>query len=385
MVNAETQTVLACNAGSSSLKLTLFRRENGDEKGDKKGGEWHTEVTQSFDAPPEQLSGLLSDWLAALPSPTVILHRIVHAGKVCEAAEFLSATVLAKIQHWKPLAPLHNALALALVQTCTRHCPDARQYAIYDAGLYEHLPSQAADYALPRHLSERWPVRRYGFHGIAHRSQWRQVQSCQTQAGRAAERVITIQLGSGCSVSAWRGNKVVDTSMGYTPLEGVTMARRSGSVDPGILLHLLTVEAWTPAELADLLNNRSGLKALAACDGDMRLIMTAASENGPGSEADLAIDHYCYQIRKMIGSYLAVLGGLDALSFGGGVGEHQPQIRARVLSGLESLGFRLDTTGNNAATGLAALHADGSATALYLTPVNEMQEMLRQYDALAIT
>lgn len=371
------QTILACNGGSSTLKLARFTPAAG-------GAGWQqTSRTLEGDAA-TLLRGFVADLDATAP-PDVILHRIVHAGRVRECAERIDTVVTDRIRHWLPLAPRHNGLALALIGHLHEHFPDVPQFAVYDAGLYADLPAEAACYALPAALSPRWPVQRYGFHGLAHRSQWQQVQQLSSHQAAAPRRVISLQLGSGCSVSAWLDGKVIDTSMGFTPLDGVMMARRSGALDPGIALHLLTQEGWGADELAKMLQERAGLAALAGHEGDLRAIQLDADTRGEQSEAAAAIRQYCYQLRKTIGSYIAVLGGVDAISFGGGVGENQPRIRAGVLQGLAGLGIEIDSLRNqqvsNQSVQAARLHSDNSTTAIYLTPVNEMHEMLRQYEA----
>lgn len=371
------QTIFACNGGSSTLKLARFTPAAEAEG-------W-TQVTCTLEG---DTPALLHDFLVELDTgvtPDVILHRIVHAGRVHESAERINTGVTDRIRHWLPLAPRHNGLALTLIDHLREHLPDVPQYAIYDAGLYAGLPAEAARYALPAQLSPRWPLQRYGFHGLAHRSQWRQVQALAAPE-TPPRRVISLQLGSGCSVSAWLDGKVMDTSMGFTPLDGVMMARRSGALDPGIALHLLAQEGWAVDDLTTLLQEQGGLVALAGHDGDLRAIAAEADARGEQSEAAAAIRQYCYQLRKTIGSYIAVLGGVDAISFGGGVGENQPRIRAGALQGLDGLGIKLDFLRNQAVNNqslqAATLHSDNSSTAICLTPVNEMDEMLRQYERI---
>lgn len=368
-------TVLACNAGSSSLKLSLFTQGTD-------GNDW-AQQNESFSGEEAALTRAFADWLQHHPAPTAVLHRVVHAGRVSEHAEKIDQSVIDNIKHWQPLAPRHNGFTLELIALLRDHWPGAPQFAIYDAGLFADLPEVAARYALPEDLSPRWSLRRYGFHGLAHRSQWRQVQQLciSTPSSQPVSRVISVHLGSGCSVSAWRDGQVIDTSMGFTPLDGLVMARRGGSMDPGILLHLLQQEAWSAAELNELLNGASGLAALGGHGGDLRAIMADAEAGAP--RATEAVRQFCYQVQKTIGSYMAILGGVDAISFGGGTGEHQPAIRAQILEGLQAFGIRLHQDSNQQARGSCRLDADDSTTALCLTPVNEMEEMLRQYVAYA--
>lgn len=373
--------VLACNAGSSSLKLSLFA-------GSPAQG-WALLNTVNLPASGASSSTpsyteMLSQWLQPLPVPDQILHRVVHSGRVSEQAAPLDDNTLNLIRHWLPMAPTHNALTLELISALQQRWTQLPQFVVYDSGLYADLPDYAARYALPEAVSPLWPLRRYGFHGLAHRSQWRQVQA----STHGAARLISIHLGSGASVTAWRDSMAVDTSMGFSPLEGLIMARRSGNIDPGILMHLLLREHMSPDALNTLLHEHSGLAALADHDGDLRLIMQELTDTG-SERAAAAISQYCYQIRKTIGSYIAALGGVDAISFGGGVAEHQAPIRQQILAGLEGLGIVMDAEANAALSGnntvnAGAFHSNRSACALYLTPVNEMDEMLRQYEAFAL-
>ncbi|MDO8909464.1 MAG: acetate kinase [Pseudohongiella sp.] len=371
--------VLACNAGSSSLKLTLFAGTPGQgwaplETTNLSAGS-HVSGSRSY-------TDMLFGWLAPLPTPDQILHRVVHSGLVKEQARLLDNRTVDLIRHWLPIAPRHNALTLEMIGSMQQRLPHLPQFAIYDSGLYAGLPAHSARYAVSDELSPGWPLRRYGFHGLAHRNQWRQVQAMQKQAGRPLGRCISLHLGSGVSVTAWRDGNVIDTSMGFSPLEGLIMARRSGSLDPGILLHLLLREGFEPATLDMVLQERSGLAALAGHDGDMRSIMQDMRAGNDSAAA--AVDQYCYQIRKTIGAYMGALGGVDAISFGGGVAEHQAPLRQQIVDGLQGFGIVADSGANSARAGAGAFHAMDSACALYLTPVNEMDEMLRQYEAFAL-
>jgi len=365
----KTSDVLLCNAGSSTLKL--LPRQVGPAK------DSYADIVQ-FSGTEETLPDVLAQALANQLEPRAVVHRIVHAGAVSEQAQLMDDATLERIAHWSVLAPLHNPLALKLHEVMRQCWPHVPQYAVFDSGLYAQLPPEAARYALPDSLSPHWPLRRYGFHGLAHRNQWRNTHAASQKAGIAApKRFISIHLGGGCSMSAWRDDRVIDTSMGFTPLEGMMMSTRSGSVDPGILLHLMQQEAMSGEDLNELLTKHSGLAALAPGKGDMREVMTNTSV-----EAQQAITQYCYQVRKQIGAFIAALGGVDAISIGGGVGENQTQIRAHIFTPLQGLGICLDPERNLDAQGVCPLHHNDSKTAIWLTPVNEMEEMLRQYRAL---
>lgn len=374
-------TVLASNVGSSSLKLALYA--------DPDAAGWQLQQSASFSGTPAKLTKSLAAWLDDHPAPGAVLHRVVHAGAVTEQAEPIDAALLERIQHWLPLAPDHNARALEHIALIADLYPACMQFAVYDSGLFAGLPAEATRFALPDELSERWPIRRYGFHGLAHRNQWRQVEQLAGEERRSCRRVLTLQLGSGCSVTAWLNGEVADTSMGFTPLGGLTMARRAGDLDPGIMLHLLKNERWRVSRVERLLLQNAGLAALGGHDGHFSAILKEAQEGEGDNSAAEAIRHYCYQLCKTVGGFMTVLGGLDAISFGGGVGENSPLVRGAVATGLAFMGVKLNPAANNhaqVAEGSAkpvALHAADSTVAVYLTPVNEMDEMIRQYEVLS--
>lgn len=237
----KTSDVLLCNAGSSTLKL--LPRQVGPAK------DSYADIVQ-FSGTEETLPHVLAQALANQLEPRAVVHRIVHAGAVSEQAQLMDDATLERIAHWSVLAPLHNPLALKLHEVMRQSWPHVPQYAVFDSGLYAQLPPEAARYALPDSLSPHWPLRRYGFHGLAHRNQWRNTHAASQKAGIATpKRFISIHLGGGCSMSAWLDDRVIDTSMGFTPLEGMMMSTRSGSVDPGILLHLLQQEAMSAEDL----------------------------------------------------------------------------------------------------------------------------------------
>ncbi|MDO9316958.1 MAG: acetate kinase [Gammaproteobacteria bacterium] len=372
MTQKSETNVLLCNGGSSSLKLAQVV-----------AGDGRCVWQQGFEGDVETLCaslGLALDNMPSenLPMPQAVLHRIVHAGLVTETPGLLDAALLERIAHWAPLAPLHNHLALQLISIIAARWPQLPQYAIFDSGLYAHLPDVASHYALPADLSPRWPLRRYGFHGLAHRSQWRSVQRLSQKASRIApRRLITLQLGSGCSVTTWRDDQAIDTTMGFTPLEGLVMSTRCGSIDPGIVLHLLRQEKLSVNELDSVLSRRSGLAALGAGNGDMRAVLALEP-----ARASAALAHYAMQIRKSVGAAIAVLGGVDAISIGGGVGEHQPVVRQAIFAGLDELGIVLDPERNQHAERHTELHTNESVVALWLCQVDEMDEMWRQYKIL---
>lgn len=352
------EDILICDAGSSSLKLARWSPSTENLE------------SSSHEGSPEQIGEILRNYLESNPACKTVLHRIVHAGDVAEGPHQLTPALIARISHWQTVAPLHNSLALHLIQLTQTHWPHCRSYALFDSALYSQLPAVSQNYALPDGLSPQWPIKRYGFHGLAHRAQWTLLNQLKPY-----RRVITLQLGSGCSATAWLEGKVVDTTMGFSPLEGLSMATRCGNIDASIVLHLLEYEeGFTIAKLRRLLTEESGLKGLSGISGDMRELLSCTDE-----KANLAIAHFCYQIQKVIGAYIAVLGGVDAITFGGGIGENQAVIRSDILTPLKDLSILLDDKKNAQADGFTPLHADNSQTEIYLTPVDEMDEMLGQF------
>ena len=343
--------ILTVNVGSSSVKLDRFDGRTTS---------------------PRQLAALRPSPGAAalgeLPTPGLIVHRVVHGGPLARPVR-IDAAVEAQIEACAPLAPLHNPPALAMIRACRQHFGDAvAQVAVFDTAFFADLPPAARTYALPRELIQKHAIRRYGFHGIAHQALWR---AWQQHTGRGG-RIVTLQLGAGCSAAAIADGRPLDTSMGFTPLEGLVMATRSGDVDPGLLLYLLRTGSMDAAQLERMLSEQSGLLGLAG-SADMRSLLA-----DPSATAAHAIDIYCQRVRKYIGAFAAVLGGLDGVVFGGGVGEHAPAIRAGILAGMEWLGIRLDTAANAAANGPARpISAAGSRCAVWVISVDEATELAR--------
>ncbi len=273
--------------------------------------------------------------------PSAVAHRWVHGGPRVRAATFIDAQVEAALAEAAPLAPLHAPASLAWLAHChTVMGPDVRQIVMPDTAYFANLPDIAANYALPRGLSAQHNIRRYGFHGLAHQSM---VEQWTAQRGGDANdtKVISLQLGAGCSVTASRGGAPIDTSMGFTPLEGLVMATRPGDIDAGLLLYLQRKAGMDAAQIETLLNQNSGLLGLSGISGDMRVLLASDAP-----EAKSAIALYCYRAKKYIGAYLAALGGADAVLFGGGVGEHSPDIRTRIIEGMQWCGLKLDTAAN---------------------------------------
>jgi acetate kinase len=296
--------ILVVNAGSSSLKLSLLDHDD------------------TLIAQPASL-----DELRDLPSPDGIGHRVVHGGAEFVDPVRIDDEVEARIRALTELAPLHQPKSLHGIDVIRAALPDLPEVACFDTAFHAHLPEAAATYALPADWRNKYGLRRYGFHGLSHAYATRRVTE---MLGWVPHRLIICHLGAGASLCAVADGRSIDTTMGFTPLEGLVMATRSGSVDPGLLLWLQEREGLSPTELADTLEHHSGLLALAGT-ADMRDIHDG-----------LALDVYLHRLRAGIGAMAASLGGLDTLVFTGGVGEHAPAVRRRAADGLGFLGIALD-------------------------------------------
>jgi acetate kinase len=294
-------------------------------------------------------------------------HRVVHGGPDLRGPVVLDAATEAAIEGLTPLAPLHQPRALAGIRAAARALPAVPAVACFDTSFHATLPAAAATYALPL-AWRRLGVRRYGFHGLSH--EWASRRAAE-MLDREDLRVVTAHLGAGASLCAVAGGTSIDTTMGFTPLDGLVMATRAGSVDPGALLWLLREQHVSVLEMEDALEQRSGLIALAG-SGDMRAV-EAGHARGE-DDARLAYDVYVHRLRSSIGAMAASLGGLDALVFTGGVGEHSWRVRADACSGLRHLGLVLDTTANRAADTDADVTGPGaSAMTLVVTSREDRQ------------
>lgn len=308
-------------------------------------------------------------------------HRVVHGGEQFREPVVIDDDVVAAIDRLAEFAPLHNPGSIAAIEGARAvlgsHIP---MVAVFDTGFHRSIPPQAATYAIDLDLARKHGIHRYGFHGIAHASM---AGICAAAVNRPLGqlRLITLQLGNGCSATAIDRGRSVDTSMGFTPLEGLVMGTRSGDLDPSVFGHLVRKEGLSVDEVERLLNERSGLLGLSGLSGDMRELLNAA-EGKPDSRAALAVDVFCYRVRKYIGAYLSVLGGADALVFGGGIGERSALIRARICDGMDWCGLRLDPLRNEAAVRIAPgdamkISEESALLACYVAGVDEEVEIAR--------
>ena len=362
MVMPETKTkILVCNAGSSSLKFSLFDAE--DEVLLVEGGiDWlrkparlvfrranqpeireELKLEKHADAVARILDNLQAGASAPLQNPEDLLavgHRVVHGGDRYTSAVRINAEVKRTIEELTELAPLHNPPSLEGINAVEQLLPKVPQIAAFDTAFHATLSEAARTYPLPKKWTHEWGIRRYGFHGLSH-------SYCSAEAskriGRRDLRLVIAHLGNGASVSAVRDGVCVDTSMGFTPLEGLMMATRSGTVDPGLLIYLLRHKGLDTEELDKALNYESGLLGISGVSSDMRRILSELPQN---PNARLAVEVYVHRIVQTIGAMAAVLGGIDALVFTAGVGERSAEIRKRVCEKLRYLGLELDRAAN---------------------------------------
>ncbi len=305
-------------------------------------------------------------------------HRMVHGGERFKSSVLIDDAVLRAIEECFEIAPLHNPPNVKGYRAARELLRDVPHVAVFDTAFHQTMEPVAYLYALPYVLYERHGIRRYGFHGTSHRFVSRRAAESLGRAGDPALRVITCHLGNGCSVAAIRGGRSVDTSMGFTPLEGLVMGSRSGDLDPAILLHVASKEELGPSELNALLNKHSGLIGVSGLSNDMRKLLEA--ETAGNERARLAVDVFCYRLRKYLAAYVGVLGGADAVVFTGGIGENAPAVRARSVTGLGAMGIEIDPARNEVARGTEAdVSAEGSRCRVLVIPTNE--ELLIARDA----
>ena len=389
--------VLAVNCGSSSIKFGLFAApasgEHGDGMSRLAGGgierlgtgraQLHFETVRGVPLDttgvvPDQAEGVrrIAEWMSATRlSVQAVGHRVVHGGPWFRTPTLLDDTVIAAIHELEALAPLHNGPSLAGIRACrAAFGGDPPMVAVFDTAFHASLPERAWRYALPRELADRHAIRRYGFHGISYRAV---LERYCAFTGRPTSRatIVALHLGSGCSAAAIENGRSIDTSMGLTPLEGLVMGTRSGDIDPSIVGHLSRAESAPVAEVERWLTGRSGLLGLSARSNDLRDLLAHESDD---AGAAIAIEVFCYRIRKYIGAYLAALGGAQAVVFTGAIGERSAEARARICQGLECFGLILDPRANaDAAGGERRISASGARLEAFVIPTDEEIEIAR--------
>lgn len=376
--------ILVVNCGSSSLKVALFTREderlasilaerlNTPEATIRVSGESEAIAVSGNGSHKEALSkviGLLRQRNLLGDAPLAVGHRVVHGGETFKEPALINDKVLDAICDCIALAPLHNPVNLVGIEAAQQLFPGIPQVAVFDTAFHQSLPEHAYLYALPQRFYADWGVRRYGFHGTSH-------QFMAEESARLLNKpiedtsIISAHLGNGCSISAIRNGKSVDTSMGLTPLEGLVMGTRSGDVDPG-LFDFLASKGLDTDEVDRILNRSSGLLGLSGETNDMRTLTRLADEGH--KLASVAIDVFCFRLARYIGAMMASLSQLDALVFTGGIGENSSRVRTQTLAHLKLLGFALDEDQNerNGKNSNHRIHAPDSRFPIMVIPTNE--------------
>jgi acetate kinase len=404
--------VLVLNVGSSTLKFQLVRtdRERIASDGDERlasgvieriGGEAVLSLAAAAAAPRKSTAPvrditaaveLVIRWITSSDSGVPIAsvgeigavgHRVVHGGERFTRSTRIDDGVLRGIEDTIDLAPLHNPHNLRGILAARAVLGDGvPQVAVFDTAFHHTLPEHAYLYAIPYQYYRRYRVRRYGFHGTSHRYiayRYRRL----TSRARDATRIITLHLGNGCSACAIVGGDSVDTSMGMTPLEGLVMGTRSGDVDPAILDFIAAKEGLSLSDVEGMLNRQSGLLGISGLTPDMRELLAEAEEHDD-RRAWLAIEIFCYRVRKYLGAYLAAMDGADAIVFAGGIGENAPGIRARIAEGLRWMGVEVDVARNAALVGgtEGRFDVDGGRLELWVIPTDE--ELLIARDTVRV-
>ena len=382
---------LVINCGSSSVKYQLI--DTDTEKSLAKGmvariGMSGAVLTHKpHDRPEVKVTGDILDHIVAIEYVVSMLlsenhgvikdsseigaigHRVVHGGEQFADSVLITPELMGTLRSLIDLAPLHNPHNIRGINACEKTLPGIPQVAVFDTAFHHEMPPRAYIYGIPYVLYKRYGIRRYGFHGMSHRFV---SERAAAMLGRPYEevRTITCHLGNGASVAAVNGGVSVDTSMGFTPLEGLLMGTRSGDLDPAIILHIMAREELSLHEANTLLNKHSGIAGISGVSSDMREIEEAVKEGN--ANAKLALDVYSYRLRKYIGSYSAAMGGLDAVVFTAGVGENSPLTRSQACEGLKYLGIEIDEDKNAAANGKEMdIATDDSKVRVLVIPTNE--------------
>jgi acetate kinase len=386
--------ILVLNAGSSSLKFSLFVG-TGDARRQALGGQveglstaprcvvhdrdrrivaerrWPDGTRLGHDRALEHLLDVLRERLAA-DRLVAVGHRVVHGGTRYAAPIRVDATVLAALRELEPLAPLHQPHNLAAIAAMLERAPGLPQVACFDTAFHRTVPELAQMFGLPHAMHEAG-IRRYGFHGLSYEHVASVLPGIDPRA--AAGRTVVMHLGNGASLCAMQGGRSVATTMGFTAVDGLMMGTRTGTLDPGVVLYLMDERGMSARELETLLYSKSGLLGVSGVSSDMRTLLAS---DAPG--ARLAIDLYCYRIRRELGSMVAALGGLDAIVFTAGIGEHAAPIREAVCRDAAWLGVELDAAAN--AAGADGLHAPDSRVAVWRLPTDEEGVIARHTAAL---
>jgi acetate kinase len=377
--------ILVINCGSSSIKFKFFEMPKekvvsygivekiGEEISIfKYSGKVNIENKLKVKNHQEGLkliaSTLLENEIKDIEEIKGIGHRVVHGGEGFVSSVRIDDEVIKKIEEHLYLAPLHNPHNLAGIKGCMEIFPKSIQVASFDTAFHTTMPELSFLYAIPYEFYQKYKIRRYGFHGTSHRYVARRTAEIMGK-GKYEINVITCHLGNGCSITAVKNGKSYDTSMGLTPLEGLIMGTRSGDIDPGVIFYLIEGLNLKPSEVSDILNKKSGLLGISGVSNDFRNLLPLYNKD---ERVTLSIDMFCYRLKKYIGSYMAVLGNVDAITFTGGIGENVPLVREKSLSNMEMFGIKIDIEKNKEITGKEGeISSEDSKVKVFVIPTNE--------------
>lgn len=395
------QNILVINAGSSSLKYQLI--DMSEEKLIAKGlverigmpgsvlthkpvGKDPAKIEQDMpdhnvaiklvlDALTDKVHGVLE----SMSEINAVGHRIVHGGESFKSSAIITDDVLRAIEENAPLAPLHNPANIMGIQACKNVLPDTPMVAVFDTAFHQTMPAAAYMYGLPYEYYSEKKIRRYGFHGTSHLYVSQKIAEV---LGKPAQelKVITCHLGNGSSITAVDGGKSVDTSMGFTPLEGLPMGTRTGSLDPAIIFHLIEQYGMSAEEINKVMNKQSGMQGISGVSSDFRDLNDA--EQAGDERAKLALEMFCYSVKKYVGAYAAAMGGVDCIVFTAGVGENDAYVREHAMEGLEFMGIKLDLEKNQQRGDVVEISAADSKVKVYIIATNE--ELMIARDTLRL-
>lgn len=394
--------VLTINTGSSSLKYRLsdpseqavlasglIERIGADSSAVKHESAGMTtsreleipDHRRAFEVMTDLLTGPESGVIGGIDEVDAVGHRVVHGGdRFYESAE-ITDEVQEAIREFQDLAPLHNPINLLGIEIAKELLPGIPHVAVFDTAFHQSMPETAYLYAIPYRMYRENRIRKYGFHGTSHWYVSRRAASLLDLPLERA-RMVTCHLGNGCSVAAVDGGRSIDTSMGFTPLEGLVMGTRSGDLDPSIVFFLVNKRGYRLAEVEDLLNRRSGILGISGISNDVKTVLEAAK--GGDDRASLALEIFAYRVKKYIGAYLAILEGLDCLVFTAGIGERSPDLRRMICNDLGHLGIRLDPDLNRRCVGEEmVISPEGSGVKVVVVPTDEEEVIAQETHRIA--
>jgi len=341
---------LILNVGSATIKYSVFENKKLLRDGIE-------ERVFDFEKSFRKIAGKIDRDIK------IIVHRVVHGGNF--ESQVIDSKLISKLKSLAVLAPVHQAHEIKIIELCGKIFPKTKQIAVFDTAFHKTIPAKASVYGIPYKLYEKG-IKAYGFHGI----------SCSNIAKKVKKsKIIICHFGNGCSVTAVKNGKSVDNSMGFTPLGGTIMGTRCGSLDPSIIFYLMKHEKFGIDEVYEMLNNKSGLLGISGISNDIRDILKSKNR-----KARLALDVFCYNAAKWIGAYAAILDGMDAIVFTGGIGENNPEVRKKILEHFSHLGLKIDNAKNRTNSGI--ISANNSKVAVYVIHCDEKQEMLEEAGTL---